>query len=83
MKVEGEVVFAVLAFEGVPVILNRETWQAEAGDGETGSPPEVGAYSEDVKAAIGFPVWGRRNHHGASTLCLSIHGCSQTMTISL
>jgi hypothetical protein len=37
MRAEGDVVFEVLDYEGMPVILSRETWQAKAGDGEVGS----------------------------------------------
>jgi hypothetical protein len=55
MNIEGEIVFEVLDYEGVPVILSRETWQAKAGNGGTGSHPEIGAYLEDVRAAIGLP----------------------------
>ena len=55
MRAEGDVVFEVLNYEGVPVILSRETWQAKAGDGEIGSHPEISGYLDDVKAAIGSP----------------------------
>jgi hypothetical protein len=56
MRAEGDVVFEVFDYEGVPVILSRETWQAKAGDGEIGSRQEIGGYLDDGKAAIGSPT---------------------------
>ena len=55
MRAEGDVVFEVLGYEGVPVILSRETWQAKAGEGEIGSHPEISGYLYDLKATIGSP----------------------------
>jgi hypothetical protein len=37
MRAERDVVFAVLDYEGVPVILGRETWKAKDGDDAIGS----------------------------------------------
>lgn len=50
-----ECVFETLAYEGMPVVLSRGTWQAKAGNDAPGDHPEIRGYLEDMKAAIESP----------------------------
>ena len=48
-------VFETTDYEGAPVVLSKETWEAKAGNGNLGIHPEIRDYLEEVREAIEAP----------------------------
>jgi hypothetical protein len=55
MSLSSEYVFEIADYEGMPVVLSRVTWQAKAGNDESGTHPEIRSYLEAIEATIQFP----------------------------
>lgn len=60
---EEDVIFETLDYNNTPVVLSRATWRAKAGNGETGSHPEVRDYLEDARTAIEKPEYVFQSAH--------------------
>ena len=56
MGVQSEGVFETTHYVGIPVVLNRSTWQAKAGHDELGTHPEIRDCLADVQATIESPT---------------------------